>query len=123
MKDTADENSTVEATPTAMNHSNIENVPVTSPERVAVQDEQMDHAETDGAGDTDMGYIGSLEPDFDDFVSEMLLMSVASSGRNYGRETRAAHRRIVSGVYSHPGSQQSLRGVLVPTSSRASHST
>jgi hypothetical protein len=35
-------------------------------------------------------------------VSEMLLMSLASSGRRYGRETRAAHRRIVSEVYSPP---------------------
>ena len=47
-------------------------------------------------------HIGSLEPDFDDFVSEMLLAPVASAGRSYGREMRAAHRRIVSEVYSPP---------------------
>jgi len=58
--------------------------------------------EQDAAGDMDMGHVGSLEPAFDDFVSEMLLMSLASSGRKYGRETRAAHRRIVSEVYSPP---------------------
>ena len=62
----------------------------------------MDQPEQDSAGDTDMGYIGSPEPSCDDFVSEMLLMSLASSGRKYGRETRAAHRRIVSEVYSPP---------------------
>ena len=53
-------------------------------------------------GDTDMGHFGSLGPDPDDFVSEMPFMSVASSGRSYGRETRAAHRRIVSEMYSPP---------------------
>ena len=63
-------------------------------------DAQM--GEQDAAGDMDMGHVGSLEPVFDDFVSEMLLMSLASSGRRYGRETRAAHRRIVSEVYSPP---------------------
>jgi hypothetical protein len=75
-------------------------------EHVAMQpeqgDEQMGHQEQEESGDTDMGYVGSLEPAFDDFVSEMLLMSLASSGRKYGRETRAAHRRIVSEVYSPP---------------------
>ena len=55
-----------------------------------------------GTQNMEVGHIGSLEPEFDDFVSEMLLASVASSGRKYGRETRAAHRRIVSEVYSPP---------------------
>ncbi len=44
-------------------------------------DAQM--GEHDTAGDMDMGHVGSLEPAFDDFVSEMLLMSLASSGRNW----------------------------------------
>ena len=49
-----------------------------------------------------MGYIGSLEPQAGDFASELILMSLGSSGRRYARETRAACRRIVSEVYSPP---------------------
>ena len=58
------------------------------------EDDQMDDGAQD-AQDTEVGHIGSLGPEFD-FVSEMLLASVASSGRKFGRATRAAHRRIVS---------------------------
>ena len=58
----------------------------------------MDESEQDAANDMDMGHVGSLEPEFDDFVSEMLLASLASSVRRYGRETRSAHRRIVSEI-------------------------
>ena len=79
--------------------------------------------EQDDAGDMDMGHVGSLEPAFDDFVSEMLLMSLASSGRKYGRETRAAHRRIVSEVYSRRGSRPRSRGAGTHTSYQASRST
>ena len=49
-----------------------------------------------------VGHIGRPEPDFADFVGEMLLTSVASPGRRYGRETRTACRRIVSEVYPPP---------------------
>ncbi len=61
----------------------------------------MDEPEQ-GAQDMEVEHIRSLESDFDDFVSEMLLASVSLSGRKYGRETRAAHMRIVSEVYSPP---------------------
>ena len=67
----------------------------------AQADEQMDETEQD-AQDMEVGHIGSLEPDFDDFVSEMLLASVASTGRKYRREARPTCRRIVSEVYSPP---------------------
>ena len=62
----------------------------------------MDDAEQDDAGDMYLCHVDSIEPEVDDFVSEMLLAPLASSGRTYGRETRAAHRRIVSEVYSPP---------------------
>ena len=62
----------------------------------------MDEAEQDDAGDMDMGHVGSLEPELDDFVGGMLLASLASSGRKYGRETRSSHRRILSEIYSPP---------------------
>ena len=65
-------------------------------------DAQMDESEQDATNDMDMGHVGSLEPEFGDFVSEMLLASLASSGRRYGREMRSAHRRIVSEIYSPP---------------------
>ena len=59
-------------------------------------------AVADTAGDVDMGYIGSLEPQADDVASEMILMALGSSGRSYNRETRAACRRLVSEMYSPP---------------------
>ena len=66
------------------------------------EDNQMDHEASEDAQDMEVGHVGSLEPDFGDFVSEMLLASLASSGRKYGRETRAAHKRIVSEIDSPP---------------------
>ena len=74
-----------------------------NPQNPSDVDAQMDESEQqDATNDMDTGYVGSLEPEFDDFVSEMLLASLASSGRRYGRETRAAHKRIVSEIYSPP---------------------
>ena len=52
--------------------------------------------------DVNMGYIGFLTPQVDDFASEMILMAVGSSGGRYGRETRAACRSIVLDIYSPP---------------------
>ena len=94
--DNADSTNT---TPDEMGPSNDPNS--SSPERIAAQDDQMEQGDQDEAGDTDMGYIGSLQPGFDDFVSGMILMSVASSGRSYGRETRAAHLRDIRAAKSH----------------------
>ena len=54
------------------------------------------------SNDVDMGYIGCLVPDEDDFVSELLLTTLVSPGRSYARKRRAACRRIVSEVYSPP---------------------
>ena len=62
----------------------------------------MSEAERDDAGGMDMCHVGSLEPEFDDFVGEMLLASLLSPGRKYGRETRSAHRLIVSEIDSPP---------------------
>ncbi len=61
----------------------------------------MEHGAQD-TQDLEVGDIGSLAPEFCDFVGDMLLASIASSGRKYGRETRAANRRIVSEAYSPP---------------------
>ena len=44
------------------------------------EDDQMGN-EAQDTQDMEVGHTGSLEPDFDDFVGEMLLASVASSGR------------------------------------------
>ena len=52
--------------------------------------------------DANMGFIGSLEPSVDDFVSGMLLQQLGSSGRSYRREARASCTRIVSEMYSPP---------------------
>ena len=54
------------------------------------------------SNDVDMGYIGCLVPDENDYVSELLLTTLVSSGRSYARERRAACRRIVSEMYSPP---------------------
>ena len=63
---------------------------------------RADAGETYDAGDVNMGYVGSLDPQAGDFASELLLLPLGSSGRSYGRETRAACRRIVSEMYSRP---------------------
>ncbi len=46
--------------------------------------------------------IGSLEPNVDDQVCELLLAQMGSSGRSYRREATQAARKIVSEMYSPP---------------------
>ena len=52
--------------------------------------------------DPNVGFIGSLEPSADDFISEILLQQLGSCGRSYKREARASCTRIVSEMYSPP---------------------
>ena len=44
----------------------------------------------------DTGFLGSLEPTAEDFMSDLLLQQLGSSGRSYRREHRACCRRVVS---------------------------
>ena len=70
------------------------------------EDEAMPGQE--GNGDVEMDFvgcidhtatgIGSLEPNIGDFVSELLLAQMGSSGRQYRRESVQAARRIVSEI-------------------------
>ncbi len=53
-------------------------------------------------GDQHMGFIGSLEPARDDFVSELLLSQLGSMGRRYRRESRQSFKKVVSEIYSPP---------------------
>jgi hypothetical protein len=65
--------------------------------------EGMDTSEqNDGNTDQDMGFLGILEPSADDFISEILLQQLGSSGRSFKRENRAACKRLVSEMYSPP---------------------
>ncbi len=48
----------------------------------------------------DMGFIGSLEPEPFDVVSELLLQQLGSTGNSYRREARKAFRSMVSEIYS-----------------------
>ena len=50
----------------------------------------------------EMGFVGSLEPSRDDFVSELMLQQINGVGRSYVRERRQAARKIVSEIYSPP---------------------
>jgi hypothetical protein len=43
----------------------------------------------------DTGFIGILEPSAEDFMSDLLLQQLGSSGRSYMREHRPSCRRIV----------------------------
>ena len=63
---------------------------------------QEDSGDTNRDGDTDMGFIGCLEPTVDDFLSDLLLQQLGSSGGSYRREARSACNRIVSEMYSPP---------------------
>ena len=58
------------------------------------------------SADIEMGFIGSLNPTFEDDISDLLLQQLGSSNRGYRRETRTAHRRIVSEIYSRRGSRR-----------------
>ncbi len=48
----------------------------------------------------DMGLIGAMGPSADDFIGDLLLQQLGSSGRSYKREHRAACSRLVSEMYS-----------------------
>ena len=52
--------------------------------------------EIDHEQDTNMGSPGSLDSSVDDYVHEILLQQLGSSGRSYRREARASCTRIVS---------------------------
>jgi hypothetical protein len=59
--------------------------------------------------DDSMGFIGSLEPSAEDFVSEILLQQLGSFSRSYKRESLASCTRIVSEMYSPPRVTAELR--------------
>jgi hypothetical protein len=52
--------------------------------------------------------LGSLEPDFDDQVAELLLTQMGSN-KQHGRERRTASRTIVSEIYSPPRVNKLIR--------------
>ncbi len=67
--------------------------------------------EAEDSDDTNMdliGALGSLEPSFDDEISELMLNQMGST-RSYHREGRKAMRRTVSEVYSPPRVTAMLR--------------
>ena len=64
-------------------------------------DMDVDEAQVDPGHDVNMHYIGSLEPSYDDFVSQLMLEQLGA-GKAYTRERRTASRRIVSELYSPP---------------------
>ena len=49
-----------------------------------------------------MEEVGSLEPSFNDSVSELLLNQLGSVGKSFRREARSAGKKIVSEIYSPP---------------------
>ncbi len=53
-------------------------------------------------GDIDMGFLGSLEPEVGDTVSELLLQQLGSTGRSYKREARRGFKHLVLEIYSPP---------------------
>ena len=59
----------------------------------------MDSEDAPNDEDANMGFIGLLQPSFDDEVSEFLLQQIGSGDR---REARQASKRIVSEIYSPP---------------------
>ena len=79
--------------------------PPTSPMRIASYAEPgtaEDDETMDVDNDDSMGFIGSLDPSAEGYVSELLLQQLGSYGRSYTRETRASCTRIVSDMYSSP---------------------
>ncbi len=69
------------------------------------QQQPMDDAPMGGgeeSEDVNMGYIGCLEPSAEDYVSEILLQQLGSSGRSFKREAKASCRRMVSEMFSPP---------------------
>ncbi len=65
--------------------------------------------DVDASGDQNMGFVGSLEPSYDDFISELMLQQIGSSGRSYARERRQAVGKIVSEIYSPPRITKEIR--------------
>ena len=59
--------------------------------------------------DTDMGYIGSLEPSVEDVASQILLQQLGSTGRAYKREIRRGFKALISEVYSPPRITEELK--------------
>ena len=41
--------------------------------------------------DMDVGFLGSLEPEIGDVVSDMIFQQLGSQGRKYRRESRSAY--------------------------------
>ena len=70
------------------------------------EDETMSDEESINDDDINMGFIGLLQPSFDDEVSEFLLQQV---GSGYRREARQASKRVVSEIYSPPRVTSMLR--------------
>ena len=70
---------------------------------------ETDERQANDENAMDMGLLGSLEPSADDFMSDLLLQQLGSSGRSYRREHRASCRRIVSEMYSPPRVTAELR--------------
>ena len=67
----------------------------------------MEEDDANGQSDLDMGFIGnfnvashlgSLEPNFDDELSALLLNQMGDSGRSYRREASSAVKKIVSEI-------------------------
>ena len=73
----------------------------------------MDQDSTGDLDDTDMGFVGSLEPSFHDSVTSMLLSQLGhtsyTKSQSYGREKRRANKRIISEIYSPPRITAELR--------------
>ncbi len=59
--------------------------------------------------DMDVGFLGSLEPEIGDVVSDMILQQLGSQGRKYRRESRSAYKALVSEIYSPPRVTQEIR--------------
>ena len=59
---------------------------------------ENDDEDVKAASDTDMGFIGSLEPSAQDVIGELIMQTLG--GRSYRREQRAACSRMVSEMYS-----------------------
>ena len=90
-----------------------------SPEAPMFEEQaEADMEQENGSGDVEMDFtghvaasqgIGSLEPDFDDQISELLLAEMGSSGRVRRRDGRRAFKKIVSEICSPPRVTDLLR--------------
>jgi hypothetical protein len=96
----------------------------TAPGASSTTGTQVEDAEMGGGNGGDGGYdvemdfvgsieagteLGSLEPDVDDFVSDLLLQQLGALSRSYKREARKAAKAIVSEIYSPPRVTSMLR--------------